>query len=158
MVFREQLPSTGRYFSNILSWGFFYALGLIGQWTASHNNELDINFMSHLFFTIYFFYQFLILKMERPAIVQSITFGKYEKTHVCNLKKFKVFGGMGEDNMTELLSRWDSIDQMYFIPFLKFKALLYFWFYYIFITLSHALCTMIQPCIQIFKMKRICTV
>uniref|UniRef100_A0A3P8UPD0 Muskelin 1, intracellular mediator containing kelch motifs n=1 Tax=Cynoglossus semilaevis TaxID=244447 RepID=A0A3P8UPD0_CYNSE len=48
--------------------------------------------------------QFLILKMERPAIVQSITFGKYEKTHVCNLKKFKVFGGMGEDNMTELLS------------------------------------------------------
>ncbi|CAG5927233.1 unnamed protein product [Menidia menidia] len=48
--------------------------------------------------------QFLILKLERPAIVQSITFGKYEKTHVCNLKKFKVFGGMSEDNMTELLS------------------------------------------------------
>ncbi|GLD48036.1 muskelin, partial [Lates japonicus] len=48
--------------------------------------------------------QFLILKMERPAIVQSITFGKYEKTHVCNLKKFKVFGGMSEENMTELLS------------------------------------------------------
>ncbi|CAB1345889.1 unnamed protein product, partial [Coregonus sp. 'balchen'] len=42
--------------------------------------------------------------MERPAIVQSITFGKYEKTHVCNLKKFKVFGGMSEENMTELLS------------------------------------------------------
>lgn len=49
--------------------------------------------------------QFLILKLERPAIVQSITFGKYEKTHVCNLKKFKVFGGMSEENMTELLSR-----------------------------------------------------
>uniref|UniRef100_A0A7N6BJN6 F5/8 type C domain-containing protein n=1 Tax=Anabas testudineus TaxID=64144 RepID=A0A7N6BJN6_ANATE len=48
--------------------------------------------------------QFLILKLERPAIVQSITFGKYEKTHVCNLKKFKVFGGMSEENMTELLS------------------------------------------------------
>nr|XP_019955452.1 PREDICTED: muskelin isoform X2 [Paralichthys olivaceus] len=48
--------------------------------------------------------QFLILKMERPAIAQSITFGKYEKTHVCNLKKFKVFGGMSEENMTELLS------------------------------------------------------
>ncbi|KAG9345727.1 hypothetical protein JZ751_008871 [Albula glossodonta] len=48
--------------------------------------------------------QYLILKMERPAIVQSITFGKYEKTHVCNLKKFKVFGGMSEENMTELLS------------------------------------------------------
>ncbi|XP_044534950.1 muskelin [Gracilinanus agilis] len=49
--------------------------------------------------------QYLILKLERPAIVQSITFGKYEKTHVCNLKKFKVFGGMNEENMTELLSR-----------------------------------------------------
>lgn len=49
--------------------------------------------------------QYLILKLERPAIVQSITFGKYEKTHVCNLKKFKVFGGMNEENMTDLLSR-----------------------------------------------------
>ncbi|XP_043569159.1 muskelin [Chiloscyllium plagiosum] len=48
--------------------------------------------------------QYLILKLERPAIVQSITFGKYEKTHVCNLKKFKVYGGMSEENMTELLS------------------------------------------------------
>ncbi|XP_048357436.1 muskelin [Sphaerodactylus townsendi] len=48
--------------------------------------------------------QYLILKLERPAIVQSITFGKYEKTHVCNLKKFKVFGGMNEENMTDLLS------------------------------------------------------
>lgn len=58
-----------------------------------------------LVFFFCFFYQFLILKLERPAIVQSITFGKYEKTHVCNLKKFKVFGGMSEENMTELLSR-----------------------------------------------------
>ncbi|PKU31058.1 hypothetical protein llap_18638 [Limosa lapponica baueri] len=48
--------------------------------------------------------EYLILKLERPAIVQSITFGKYEKTHVCNLKKFKVFGGMNEENMTDLLS------------------------------------------------------
>ncbi|XP_048465952.1 muskelin [Rhincodon typus] len=48
--------------------------------------------------------QYLILKLERPAIVQSVTFGKYEKTHVCNLKKFKVYGGMSEENMTELLS------------------------------------------------------
>lgn len=46
------------------------------------------------------------MKLERPAVVQSITFGKYEKTHVCNLKKFKVFGGMSEENMTELLSRY----------------------------------------------------
>uniref|UniRef100_A0A671NHU4 Muskelin-like n=2 Tax=Sinocyclocheilus anshuiensis TaxID=1608454 RepID=A0A671NHU4_9TELE len=48
--------------------------------------------------------QYLILKLERPAIVLNIIYGKYEKTHVCNLKKFKVFGGMSEENMTELLS------------------------------------------------------
>jgi len=34
--------------------------------------------------------QFLVLKLSQTAIVHSITFGKFEKTHVCNLKKFKV--------------------------------------------------------------------
>ncbi|XP_074644616.1 muskelin-like isoform X2 [Tubulanus polymorphus] len=47
--------------------------------------------------------QFLLLKLEQPCIVKTITFGKYEKTHVCNLKKFKVFGGLTDDNMLELL-------------------------------------------------------
>ncbi|XP_033744964.1 muskelin-like isoform X1 [Pecten maximus] len=47
--------------------------------------------------------QFLILKLERPSVVKSITFGKYEKTHVCNLKKFKVFGGLTDDHVVELL-------------------------------------------------------
>ncbi|KAL5014601.1 hypothetical protein ScPMuIL_008871 [Solemya velum] len=47
--------------------------------------------------------QYLILKLERPAIVEAISFGKYEKTHVCNLKKFKIFGGLGDDHMVELL-------------------------------------------------------
>ncbi|ELU02476.1 hypothetical protein CAPTEDRAFT_169790 [Capitella teleta] len=47
--------------------------------------------------------QFLTLKLEKAAIVQSIVFGKYEKTHVCNLKKFKVMGGLSEDSMIELL-------------------------------------------------------
>jgi len=56
--------------------------------------------------------QYLILKLERPAIVLSITYGKYEKTHVCNLKKFKVFGGMSEENMTELLSRWVRMENV----------------------------------------------
>lgn len=36
--------------------------------------------------------QYLILKLEKPSVVTHITFGKYEKTHVCNLKRFKVFG------------------------------------------------------------------
>lgn len=49
--------------------------------------------------------QFLTLKLERPAIVKTITFGKYEKTHVCNLKKFKVFGGLNDENMVELVER-----------------------------------------------------
>ncbi|CAB3372834.1 Hypothetical predicted protein [Cloeon dipterum] len=47
--------------------------------------------------------QFLVLKLNRCSIVRSVTFGKYEKTHVCNLKKFKVYGGMNEANMVELL-------------------------------------------------------
>ncbi|KAL3852859.1 hypothetical protein ACJMK2_016468 [Sinanodonta woodiana] len=47
--------------------------------------------------------QFLILKLEHAAIVEAITFGKYEKTHVCNLKKFKVYGGLGDEHMIELL-------------------------------------------------------
>ncbi|KAK2151233.1 hypothetical protein LSH36_371g00004 [Paralvinella palmiformis] len=32
-----------------------------------------------------------------------IKFGKYEKTHVCNLRKFKVYGGLSDENMIELL-------------------------------------------------------
>ncbi|KAJ1789918.1 hypothetical protein LPJ62_002187 [Coemansia sp. RSA 2167] len=47
--------------------------------------------------------QFITLRLERPALVRSIKFGKFYKTHVCNLKEFKVFGGMTQDNMVELL-------------------------------------------------------
>ncbi|KAG8227240.1 hypothetical protein J437_LFUL003971 [Ladona fulva] len=47
--------------------------------------------------------QFLILKLQKYSLVESITFGKYEKTHVCNLKKFKLYGGLQDDNMIELL-------------------------------------------------------
>lgn len=43
--------------------------------------------------------QFLTLKLQRPGIVKKIKFGKYEKNHVCNLKKFKIFGGLDEDHM-----------------------------------------------------------
>eukprot|EP00731_Ephydatia_muelleri_P000998 Em0001g998a len=38
--------------------------------------------------------QYLVLKLEVPAIVHSITFGKHERPHPCNLKKVQVFGGM----------------------------------------------------------------
>lgn len=39
-------------------------------------------------------------------MVKTITFGKYEKTHVCNIKKFKVYGGLESENLTELLERY----------------------------------------------------
>lgn len=47
--------------------------------------------------------QFLTLKLARPAIVQTIRFGKYEKTHVCNLKLFRIYGGLSDENMIHLL-------------------------------------------------------
>ncbi|XP_054707459.1 muskelin-like isoform X2 [Uloborus diversus] len=47
--------------------------------------------------------QFLILKLFNPAVVQTISFGKYEKSHVCNMKKFKVCGGLTDSSMIELL-------------------------------------------------------
>ena len=49
-----------------------------------------------------------MLKLEHPSIVETITFGKYEKTHVCNLKKFKVYGGLNDENMIELLEKYGS--------------------------------------------------
>ncbi|CAB4006393.1 muskelin isoform X2 [Paramuricea clavata] len=49
--------------------------------------------------------QYITLKLEKPAAVTKITFGKYHQNHVCNLKKFKVYGSLHDDhnNMIELL-------------------------------------------------------
>ncbi len=47
--------------------------------------------------------QFLTLRLPRAAVVSAATFGKFEKSHVCNLKRFKVYGGMDEEHMVELL-------------------------------------------------------
>ncbi|XP_078047275.1 muskelin 1 [Augochlora pura] len=60
--------------------------------------------------------QFLILKLQCPSIVKTITFGKYEKTHVCNIKRFKVYGGLEPENMMELLEgglKNDSMSEMF---------------------------------------------
>ncbi|XP_055319183.1 muskelin isoform X1 [Sitodiplosis mosellana] len=60
--------------------------------------------------------QFLTLKLQRPAIVKKIKFGKYEKTHVCNLRKFKVIGGLEEEHMLLLFEgglRNDSIPETF---------------------------------------------
>lgn len=43
-----------------------------------------------------------MLKLSKPSIVKYIKFGKYEKPHVCNLKKFRVKGGMDVNNLLEM--------------------------------------------------------
>jgi hypothetical protein len=45
--------------------------------------------------------------LEKPTTVTKITFGKYYQNHVCNLKKFEIYGSLYEDqdNMIELLQR-----------------------------------------------------
>lgn len=48
--------------------------------------------------------QYIMLKLGAPAIVESITFGKYIKAHVSDLKKFKILGGTDDKNLSELLS------------------------------------------------------
>ncbi|KAJ3076625.1 Muskelin 1, intracellular mediator containing kelch motif [Podochytrium sp. JEL0797] len=57
------------------------------RWSSGNNNQL----------------QYITLKLDAVAVVQSITFGKYHKVHVCNMREFKIYGGLTPDNMTELL-------------------------------------------------------
>ncbi|KAI8060871.1 Muskelin N-terminus-domain-containing protein [Gongronella butleri] len=47
--------------------------------------------------------QFVTLAFGAPVVAQRITFGKFHRAHVCNLKEFKVFGGPTPENMMELL-------------------------------------------------------
>lgn len=47
-----------------------------------------------------------MLKLEAPAIVETIMFGKYIKPHVSDLKKFQIFGGTDENNLSLLLTAW----------------------------------------------------
>ncbi|OBZ91936.1 Muskelin [Choanephora cucurbitarum] len=49
--------------------------------------------------------QYITLKLERPAVACEILFGKFHRSHVCNLKEFKVYGGLSPDNMNELLHK-----------------------------------------------------
>ncbi|XP_072181671.1 muskelin-like [Diadema setosum] len=48
--------------------------------------------------------QFIILRLEKCSLVDSITFGKYEKSNVCNLRKFVIYGGLTVEHMVELVS------------------------------------------------------
>ncbi|KAG0283742.1 Muskelin 1, intracellular mediator containing kelch motif [Linnemannia gamsii] len=57
------------------------------RWSSGSNNQM----------------QYIMIKLKSMAVAHTITFGKYHKVHVCNLKEFKVFGGLTTSNMTELL-------------------------------------------------------
>ena len=43
----------------------------------------------------------------------EIRFGKYKKSHLCNIKRFKVFGGLSEESMIELLDDCLTNDSNY---------------------------------------------
>lgn len=54
--------------------------------------------------------------MESPSIVKTIKFGKFEKIHVCNLKRFKIYGGMTDTCPIKLLEsglKNDSIPETF---------------------------------------------
>ncbi|XP_022128529.2 muskelin [Pieris rapae] len=60
--------------------------------------------------------QFIVLKLDSPAIVETIKFGKYIKPHVSDLKKFQVYGGTDESNLSLLLTgglRKDSVAEIF---------------------------------------------
>ncbi|XP_053614585.1 muskelin isoform X2 [Plodia interpunctella] len=48
--------------------------------------------------------QYIMLKLKSVSIVETIKFGKYIKAHVSDLKKFQIFGGVDENNLSLLLS------------------------------------------------------
>lgn len=93
------------------------------RWQSGTNNQL----------------QFLTLKLDKPAVVHTITFGKFHRVHVCNLKEFKVFGGLSEDGkLVELLHgglrndtepetfslRWQAGDVILPVQYIKIVPLL----------------------------------
>ncbi|KAF8199760.1 Muskelin N-terminus-domain-containing protein [Mycena galopus ATCC 62051] len=47
--------------------------------------------------------QWLLLRLDALAVVHTITFGKFANPHPCNMKNFKVYGGLSEDALTEVL-------------------------------------------------------
>ncbi|KAJ7130841.1 Muskelin N-terminus-domain-containing protein [Mycena crocata] len=47
--------------------------------------------------------QWLLLRLDNLAVVQTITFGKFASVHPCNMKDFKVFAGPSEDTLIEVL-------------------------------------------------------
>lgn len=46
--------------------------------------------------------QFLTLELDATSIVKSITFGKFSRSHACNVKKMRVEGGLEQGSMVVL--------------------------------------------------------
>jgi len=62
--------------------------------------------------------QWILLKLERPAIITSVKFGKFEKPHVCNPKRLKIFVGMDENSFMEVLDttlKNDATDESFHV-------------------------------------------
>ncbi|KAI8333811.1 Muskelin N-terminus-domain-containing protein [Chlamydoabsidia padenii] len=49
--------------------------------------------------------QYITIRFDQPVIARALLWGKFHRSHVCNVKEFKVYGGMDPTNMTELLSQ-----------------------------------------------------
>ncbi|KAJ3512938.1 hypothetical protein NLJ89_g3235 [Agrocybe chaxingu] len=47
--------------------------------------------------------QWMVLRLQSLVVLKTITFGKFSKPHPCNMKELKVFVGISEDLMTEVL-------------------------------------------------------
>lgn len=55
--------------------------------------------------------EYVILKLEKPSIVKSITFGKFKDP--TNMKEFKVYAGLDANEFVEILHSWLSYDNEY---------------------------------------------
>jgi len=80
-------------------------LDTASRWSGAYQSSSDVE-------------QWMLLRLADLTILKSITFGKYYKRHPCNMKEFKVFVGLTEDNMTEVLHaglKNDSVQETFSI-------------------------------------------
>ncbi|KAF8134289.1 Muskelin N-terminus-domain-containing protein [Boletus edulis] len=63
--------------------------------------------------------QWILLRLETLAIAKSITFGKFQRKHPCNMKEFKIYAGLNPDHMIQILHaglRDDAVQETFSIP------------------------------------------
>ncbi|KAJ1913858.1 hypothetical protein IWQ60_009050 [Tieghemiomyces parasiticus] len=48
-------------------------------------------------------HQYLTLKLDRPSLLQCVTFGKFSRNHICNLKEFRILAAATENHWVEIL-------------------------------------------------------